>query len=148
MSTDRDTTRIVRSWLRTEENESADRVLGTVLDRLDTTPQRRVTWWPARRLPEMNSFAKFGLAAAVMALVALLGFSYLVAPNTGAPNPFGSSPTPSPSPTATPQTLGNAPLEPGPVVATGFGASESVTFKFRVPDGWVGFEGVGLLTSA
>ena len=51
MSTDRDTTRIVRSWLQTDEYESADHVLDAVLDRLDTTPQRRSTWWPARRLP-------------------------------------------------------------------------------------------------
>ena len=41
MSTDRDTTRIVRSWLRTDEHESADRVLDNVLALLDATPQRR-----------------------------------------------------------------------------------------------------------
>ena len=41
MSTDRDTTRIVRSWLGTDEHESADRVLDAVLDQLDATPQRR-----------------------------------------------------------------------------------------------------------
>ena len=60
MSTDRDTTRIVRSWLRTDEHESADRVLDAVLDQLDTTPQRRATWWPARRFPDMNNSAKLG----------------------------------------------------------------------------------------
>jgi hypothetical protein len=38
MSTDRDTTRIVRSWLRTDENDAADRVLGSVLDQLEATP--------------------------------------------------------------------------------------------------------------
>ena len=37
MSAERDTTRIVRSWLRTDEHESADRVLDTVL----TLPVRR-----------------------------------------------------------------------------------------------------------
>ena len=93
----------------------------------------------------MNSIARFGLAAAVIAIVTVLGFSYLVAPNIGAPNLFDSSPTPSPSPTPTPQPLGDAPLDPGPVVATGFGASESVTFTFTVPDGWVGFGGVSVL---
>lgn len=146
MSTDRDTTRIVRSWLRTDENESADRVLGTVLDQLDTTPQRRASW-PVRRLPEMNTIAKFGLAAAVVAIAAVVGFNYLVAPNVGAPRLVDSSPTPSlsPSPSPTPQPLGNAPLDPGPVIATGFGASESVTFRFIVPEGWVGFSGVGVL---
>ena len=44
-----DTTRIVRSWLRMDEHESADRVLDVVLDSLDATPQRR-PWWPARRI--------------------------------------------------------------------------------------------------
>ena len=71
MSTDRDTTRIVRSWLRTAEHESADRVLGTVLDRLDATPQRRATWWPARRLPELNNTAKLVLGAAAVVVAAL-----------------------------------------------------------------------------
>ena len=37
MSTDRNPTRIVRSWLRSDEHESADRVLDAVLDQLDTT---------------------------------------------------------------------------------------------------------------
>jgi hypothetical protein len=82
MSTDRDTTRIVRSWLRTDDHESADRVLGSVLDRLDTTPQRRGTWWPARRLPEMNNTAKLALGAAAVVVVALIGFSVLVGPGT------------------------------------------------------------------
>src|SRR5919106_1622352 len=69
----RDTTRIVRSWLRAEENDSADRILGVVLERLDTTPQRRATWWPARRFPEMNHTAKLALGAAAVVVVALLG---------------------------------------------------------------------------
>ena len=60
MSTDRDATRIVRSWLRTDEHESADRVLDTVLALLDATPQRRA-WWPARRIADMNTFAKLAI---------------------------------------------------------------------------------------
>ena len=148
MSTDRDTTRIVRSWLRTDEYDSADRVLGAVLDRLDTTPQRRATRWLAWRSFEMNSYAKFGVAAAVLVVAVLLGYNYFVAPNTGAPSLFDLSPTPSPSPTATPQALGDAPLQPGPVIATGFGASESVTFRFTVPDGWVGFAGAFVLPAS
>jgi hypothetical protein len=92
MSTDRDTTRIVRSWLRTEEHESADRVLDAVLNRLDTTPQRRVTWWPARRLPDMNTSAKLALTAAVV-VAAFLGYNYLLAPNVGAPRLGDPSPS-------------------------------------------------------
>ena len=77
MSTDRDTTRIVRSWLRTDEHESADRVLDAVLDQLDTTPQRRATWWPARRIESMNTMLRFGIAAAVLVAAAAIGFGIL-----------------------------------------------------------------------
>lgn len=110
MSTDRDTTRIVRSWLRTEENESADRVLGTVLDRLDTTPQRRATWWPARRLSTMNTTLKVGLAAVVVAVAALIGINYLAEPDVGGPGPAESTApsTPDPTPSATPQPTPSA----------------------------------------
>ena len=100
MSTDRDITRIVRSWLRTDEHESADRVMDAVLDALDTTPQRRATWWPARRLPAMNTFARLGIAAAIVAVAALLGLNYLVAPNVGGPGLGDPSPTLTPSPAA------------------------------------------------
>ena len=50
MSTDRDTTRIVRSWLEEGVTALPDRVLDTVLDQVPATPQRR-SWWPARRFP-------------------------------------------------------------------------------------------------
>jgi hypothetical protein len=138
MSTDRDTTRIVRSWLRTDENDSADRILGTVLDRLDTTPQRRATWWPARRLPEMNSVAKFGVAAAAVVVAALLGFNYLIAPNVGGPGLGDASPTPTPSPTVAPTpspTLGwpEGTLEAGRHAVQ---HDSGVAFSFEVPEGW------------
>ncbi|MBA2634323.1 MAG: hypothetical protein H0U86_15220 [Chloroflexi bacterium] len=94
MSTDRDTTRIVRSWLRTDEHESADRVLDAVLDQLDTTPQRRVTWWPVRRFPEMNTTVKLALAAAAVVVAALLGIRFLV---PGSQNVGGPAETPTPS---------------------------------------------------
>jgi hypothetical protein len=141
MSTDRDVTRTVRSWLEEGVTTLPDRVLDDVLDQIPTTRQRRTTWWPARRLAHMNTAAKFGLAAAAVVVAAVLGFTYLVAPNVGGPG----IDDPSPTPTATPQPLGDQPLDPGPVIATGFGASESVTFRFTVPDGWIGFSGVGVL---
>ena len=121
MSTDRDTTRIVRSWLRTDEHESADRVLDAVIDKLDTTPQRRATWWPVRRFPEMNSFAKLGLAAAAVAVAALLGFNFLVAPNVGGPNLDGGPET-TPTPNATSYLIIN---------------EEGVRVTIAVPDDWV-----------
>jgi hypothetical protein len=138
MSTDRDTTRIVRSWLMTDEHESADRVLHAVLDRLDTTPQRRLTWWPARRSPEMNTFAKFGLAAAAMAVATLLGYNYLVSLNIGGPGPGDPTPAATPSPSPMPLPISSstaAQLEPGTYVA---GDPFSLRVTFTVPDGWRG----------
>ena len=73
MSTDRDTTRIVRSWLEEGVTELPDRVLDSVLDQVPATPQRHATWWPARRFPLMSKTAKLTLTAAAIVLVALIG---------------------------------------------------------------------------
>ena len=63
MSTDRDVTRIVRSWLEDGATALPDRVLDNVLDQLPATPQRR-SWWPARRLREMNMPIRLALVTA------------------------------------------------------------------------------------
>lgn len=128
MSTDRDTTRIVRSWLRIDENDSADRVLGTVLDRLDTTRQRRATTWPAWRFPEMNTMAKLGVAAVAVA-VALLGYTYFLSPNVGGPAP--ADPSATPSATAA-QADGSNPTGRTYVVDAPF----PVRITLELPDGW------------
>lgn len=155
MSTDRDTTRIVRSWLRTDENESADRVLDTVLDRLDTTPQRRVTRWPARRLPEMNTTAKLALGAAAVVVVALLGINFLLpgGPSIGGPEP---TPTATPEPTPSPEASAAAPsvapeglLPEGPHVLTDGGTTGGlptlpITVTIPAPD-WYGEPGGGFI---
>ena len=72
MTAERDTSRIVRSWLREDEHDSADRVLMTVLDRLDTTPQRR-SKWPAWRDLRMNKLALTAAATAMVLVVAIVG---------------------------------------------------------------------------
>jgi hypothetical protein len=102
MSTDRDTTRIVRSWLKSDQHESADRVLDSVLDQLDTTPQRRA-WWPARRLPGMNQAMRIALASAAVVVVALIGITLFRGPGIGS-DPIAPTPSPSaaPSPVALP----------------------------------------------
>ncbi|MEA2651955.1 MAG: hypothetical protein QOI85_1676 [Chloroflexota bacterium] len=114
MSTDRDTTRIVRSWLRSDQHESANRVLDSVLDQLDTTPQRRA-WWPARRLPSMNQAMRIALASAAVVVVALIGFTVFRGPGIGSrPIARTPSPTAAPSPVALP-VAGTA-LTPGSYV--------------------------------
>ena len=86
MSADRDTTRIVRSWLEDGVTRLPDHVLDAVLDELPSTPQRRATWWPARRLSTMNTTLKFGLAAVVVAVALVIGLNYLAGRNVGGPD--------------------------------------------------------------
>lgn len=141
MSTDRDTTRIVRSWLRTDEYDSADRVLGAVLDRLDTTPQRRATW-PVRRFPELNNIAKLALGAAAVVVAALLGINFLLpgGPSIGGPDP-SVAPEPSIAPDPAPTALRAAdPLEPGTYVSHPLGSNPSLAVTFTVPEGWQAYD--------
>jgi hypothetical protein len=106
MSTDRDVTGIVRSWLDEGVTTLPDRVLDNVFDQLPATPQRRA-WWPARRLHEMNNALKLTLAAAAIVVVAVVGINLLPRQGgIGGPGPSATvSPSPSPSPVAVP--LGN-----------------------------------------
>jgi hypothetical protein len=97
MHTEQDVSRIVRSWLRTDEHESADRVLDDVLLVLDATPQRR-PHWPARRIATVNTPAKFAIAAAAVVIVAVVGINLL--PSTGGVG--GTAASPSRTPTLTP----------------------------------------------
>lgn len=99
MSSDRETTRIVRSWLEDGVTQLPDRVLDSVLDQLPATPQRRA-WWPARRFPVMNKIVGFGLAAAAVVAAILIG-SRLLSPPANVGGPDGTS-TANPEPTATP----------------------------------------------
>ena len=97
MHAEQDVTRIVRSWLRTDEHESADRVLGDVLLQLDATPQRRQRW-PARRIATVNTTAKVAIAAAALVVVAVVGIN--LRPSTGGVGGTATSLSPSPAPTS------------------------------------------------
>ncbi len=100
--------------------------------------EQRPAWWPAWRFPEMNSFAKFGLAAAAVVIAALLGFNYLVAPNIGGPGLDDPSPTPTPSPQALTVSAGE--LAAGTYQFTVLG---TVDVTLTVPDGWANIGGFG-----
>ena len=126
MSTERETTRIVRSWLDKGVTTLPDRVLDAVLDQLPATHQRRATWWPARRFPFMNNTTvRFGIAAAAVIVLALLGLRFL---------PGGVGDDPRSTPTATPVRAQGA-LEPGTYYIDD-PARTPVKFTFTVPSGW------------
>ena len=99
MSTDRDVTRIVRSWLEDGATALPDRVLDDVLDQLPATPQRR-SWWTARRLRAMNTPIRIALAAATVAVIAVIAIN--VFPRSGGIGLPPASPTPTPTPTPSP----------------------------------------------
>lgn len=92
--------RDLRSWLREDSHESADRVLFVALDVIATTPQRRAGW-PAWRFPSMNSTVlRIGVAAVAVIVAAFLGFYLLGGSNVGPP-----APSPIPSVAASPAGL-------------------------------------------
>jgi len=107
-----------------------DWVLASVLDAIDTTPQRRVLIPVPWRFPRMNSFAKLAIAAVAVIAVGLVGWN-LLGPRTsssvgGQPSP---SPSVSPSPSPTPD-----PSAPPPLSETFISSIHGITLSY--PAGW------------
>ena len=102
MSADRDTTRIVRSWLEEGATALPDRVLDAVLDQVPATSQRRPLW-PARRFREMNNTVKLAIAAVAVVVVAVVGITLL--PRSGGVGGSGPGPTSRPGQTAAPSPI-------------------------------------------
>jgi hypothetical protein len=145
VSTDREVTRVVRSWLEEGVTALPDRVLDAVLDQVPATRQRRASW-PVRRLPYMNTRIRIAVAAAAVIVIAVIGINLLPrTPGVGGP----PAPTPIPLPSAgalaagtyvmTP-FLGNdhaaacfTPPQPGCIETT---ADDSIRVTFTVPTGW------------
>jgi hypothetical protein len=169
MSSERETTRLVRSWLEEGVTSLPDRVLDVVLDQVPATPQRR-SLWPTRRFAQMNGFVKFAMAAAAVAVLAVVGFSLL--PASG---PFGGRPTPAPtpSPAPSPRALHDGTLTPGTYLVAPFGedgndwctgpspsanpaasgcpdpgSDDSMRITLAVPAGWAGIEAIGIWLAA
>ena len=126
MSQERDVTRLVRSWIREDQHESADRILGVVLDRLDTTPQRR-SWWSARRSNRMNTYVKLIAAAAAVLVVAVVGYQFLPTQSGGS-----GQPTLEPSPSPTLLARGTFMLYEAEVDLDATGSGDSVTGTMAV----------------
>ena len=160
MSADRDVTRIVESWLEEGVTSLPYRVLDAVLDQVPATRQRR-SWWPARRLREMNRPIRVALVAAAVVVVAVVGINLL--PGFGGSGGPGPTPTsaPTPTPTSTPTSAASpaalhigalaagvyevTPFAGGPLGAclgqagcTESLADDTIRFTFTVPDGWSG----------
>ena len=136
MSTERDVTRIVRSWLDDGVTALPDRVLDAVLDQVPATPQRRPRWW-ARRSDALNG-TKILIAVAAVVAVAVVGLNVL--PQIG--GSVGAAPTPTPTVTPVPESTGSSIALPstGPLDAGRyFIAAGTLTpgrLTVTVPAGW------------
>jgi hypothetical protein len=135
MSSDRDTTRIVRSWLEEGVTALPDRVLDGVLDQLPATRQRRSLWrWFA--IGDVGANARLAMAAVAVVVVAVLGFGLLPA-IVGPSGPGGPAPSPTPAPTPTPAILpspaAEATLTPGRYTLQAFSVPG---ISLDVPAGW------------
>ncbi len=140
MSADRETTRIVRSWLEEGVTELPDRILDAVVDQLPATPQRRATWWPAGRTSTMNKFVTIGLAAAAVLVLVFVGAQLMGSPR-GPGGPGAATPTPTatetPTPArSTPPALPEAGVPQGEYVVTGADDAVQVTFDIGSA-GWI-----------
>jgi hypothetical protein len=113
--TERDATRIVRSWLDEGVTALPDRVLDLVLDQIPATPQRRANW-PARRFPLLSTYARFGVVVAAVILAAAVGIG-IYANSSGGPPP-DSTTSPAPSLDASVSAGPSATPVPDPIVGT------------------------------
>jgi hypothetical protein len=120
MSTDRDTVRILESWLAEPAHEDHYPVVSRVLDSLDDTPQYR-PWWPVRRFLTMTPTTR--LAASAAALTIIIGLGFLASRTLVGPEPAAS-----PNPTEAAVETSVHTVDLGNVTAT-----------LAIPTGWTQF---------
>jgi hypothetical protein len=137
---DRDVDRAIRSWLHEDRHEDASRVAGAVLDRVEATPQRRATWWPARRTSALNKIVMFAGAAAAVVAVAVVGVNLVPESGSGSGGGAGGtrpSPSPTLAPSASPQPTPARLPDSGPLDAGTYLMSDGAsTFRVTIPPGW------------
>jgi hypothetical protein len=101
MTASRDPERLIRAFLDEGVTELPERAYDVVRSDIDRTHQRVVIGpW---RTPDMNTFAKFAMAAAAVLVVAFVGYNLLPSdPGTGGTATVSPSPSASPSVAASP----------------------------------------------
>ena len=135
---DRDVNRAIRSWLHEDRHEDVSRIAGAVLDQVETTPQRRSTWWPARRTPIMNKILTVGLGAAAVVVALVVGAQLFSSPDAGLNVGGEPSSTATPAPTPEPSPSPSPSEEAGLPVGSSFTLSDEVPLSVTVPaPGWV-----------
>jgi hypothetical protein len=136
MTSDPEITQVVRSWLRSEPDGSAERVLEDVLSVLKGTPQRRSVM-PARALKTRVSPPALAIAAAAVLIVTVLTLNLM---GSVTPADVGASPSdhvvasPSANPRITPRPV------PDQLVAGRNALSiDDINLSFVMPANWESF---------
>jgi hypothetical protein len=118
MSSDRELTHIVRSWMEEGATVLPDRVLDDVLAQLPVTSQRR-PWWRAWRTQLMNGTLKFAAVAVALVAVAAIGLAVYFS------RPLGPAATQSPG--LSPAVTVALPTQPAVVPATDSPTDQTLT---------------------
>ena len=144
MNAHRDPDRLVHAFLMEGETELADQVFDAVRDRIEHKPQRVVIGpW---RMPIMNKIVGYGLAAAAVIAVVLIGTQLLGSPTGGLGGP-GDEPTPSPTSTPAPTQSSSAwtGTPEGPFVITNTDSPVQTTVNVAT-SGWYPLPGLDALS--
>jgi len=153
MTASRDPERLIRAFLDEGVTELPERVYDVVRSDIDQTRQRvAIGPW---RAPDMNTFAKFAMAAAAVLVVAVVGYNILPAGggNVGVAPPVSPSPSPSVSlaPTATPSpSPSDLAFFPDGTISAGRHSMirSGKSLSVDMPSGWTSHGGFRIYTMA
>ena len=137
MTARRDPDRLIRTFLDDGPDELPDHSYDAVRAHIDHTRQRVVIGpW---REPQMSNFARIGIAAAAVLVIAVIGVNLLPGQGPGVGQAPGPSPTATASPSPSPVAL-RLPFSGDLGAGTYYIEDRSITnaerFTFTVPDGW------------
>jgi hypothetical protein len=138
MTAPRDPDVLIRAFLDEGQTDLPDRAFDAVRSDIHETRQRVVIGpW---REPNMSIFARVAIAAVAVLAVGLAWVNF-----GPAWNGIATQPTPTPSPTASPKTIGGTrPLEPGRYQLSGVVLSGGVPISLTVPAGWSSWASVAV----
>lgn len=132
---DRNLDQLLSAWMDLGPAVAPERVADAARLEARSTRQTAIgTWWPPRRIQDMNMIARVALATAAVAVVAILGYGYLVRPDAGDPAIGASA-----SPTASASVLDtNFDEQDGGLAAGTYvtRAIEPLAIRFTIPAGW------------
>jgi hypothetical protein len=139
MTARRDPDRLIEAYFDDGPTQLPDRSYDAVRSEIDHTRQR-VVFGPWRN-PRVSKVTRFAIAAAVIAVIAVVGINLLPG-SGGIGGPPAPSPSPSPSPSRTPAPA-QLPTTPGEALAAGTyyiesrGQTAVTRLTFSLPAGWV-----------